>query len=94
MTLKPEKWSQEDWVRFWMHLPIGVATGLFICLPLFRPDRTLVSLTTGILFALWFWIYEIFNEIGKKDKSYKDIIGGAFGFGAVAVISFAVWLLF
>ena len=64
-----------------MHFPIGVACSLLL---------EFKSLH-GVLLTVWFIAYELFNEIGKEDKSYKDVIGGAVGFGATSLIILAVW---
>lgn len=50
---------------------------------------TFIEPVVGVTAMAMFVLYEAFNDWRKQDKSYKDIIGGAFGFWACA----AIWLI-
>ena len=59
----------EEWKRLWMHLPWGMlAVGLFLYHPLLGVTACFMELG-----------YEAMNDWRKKDESYKDVIGIAWG---------------
>lgn len=71
--------THEDWRRLWMHVPWGLAAvGLFLAHPLLGTVACLMELG-----------YEFINDIGKGDKSYKDVIGivwGVLGGGYILLV--------
>jgi len=72
-------YTYPDFLRFWLHFPIGAGGA---CLVFLEP-------TVGIIFNLYFIVYEAFNDWRKKDQSYKDIIGAVAGYAAGS----AIWLI-
>lgn len=60
--------------RFWVHFPVGGGAAAL----------TFLEPTPGIMFTIFFFVYEGFNDWRKRDHSYKDLGGGLFGYAAVA----------
>ena len=61
--------KKTDWLRLWLHVPWGLlAVGLFIFNPLLGATACLMELG-----------YEVMNDLGKGDKSYRDILGIVWG---------------
>jgi len=69
-------WSKQDWIRFWLHFPVGG----------FNIFAFYVGVEYGISFCLLFIIYEIWEDFRIKDLAHKDILGYMWGF-AVGLIS-------
>ena len=68
--------SKKDWIRFWLHYPVGV---LGCLLTLWNP-------AVGVTLTIVFLVYEAMNDWRKKDNSYKDIYGFAFGYATPATV--------
>ena len=66
---------------FLLHFPVGVVA---FFLTLWKPS-------IGITFTFIFLTYEIMNDWRKKDHSYKDVYGFAFGYGIPACFVL-IWL--
>ena len=68
--------SKHDWIRFWLHFPVGLfVAGLTWFIPLL-----------GMLLGVSFLVYEIVQDWRKSDSSFKDIYGYTFGLGTGGVI--------
>jgi len=70
-------------MRLALHFPIGMVGAV---LTLWHPP-------SGIMLMVYFICYEVLNDWRKKDSSYKDVIGGALGFGLTSLILFVINLL-
>ena len=61
--------TREDWRRLWMHVPWGMlAVGLFLYHPVLGATACFMEMG-----------YEFINDMGKKDSSYRDVIGIVWG---------------
>jgi len=68
--------SKLDWIRFWLHVPVGIiCAGLMFFMP-----------WHGAFLTVGFLAYEAMNDWRKKDSSYKDIFGFLFGFGGASIL--------
>ena len=68
--------SKHDWIRFWLHFPIGLLAGW---ISLFYP-------IIGLTFFLGFLTYEAMNDWRKWDWSYKDVLGGVAGYPVIPLL--------
>jgi len=70
--------TKHDWLRFWLHLPVGVVCALL----------TYWHAPLGISGTMIFVTYEIMNDWRKADNSYKDVYGFCWGYiGAGCVLA-------
>lgn len=68
--------TRRDWHRFWMHFPIGMLGAWMVY------QHTAL----GIMLTIYFLTYEVMNDWRKQDRSYKDVIGAAWGYGLVGAM--------
>jgi len=69
-------WEKGDWVRFWLHFPVGVICAWLVFQVPF----------TGFIASLGFMFYEILEDWRIADQSYKDMLGFLWGFISVSLI--------
>lgn len=68
------KWTRLDWIRFFLHLPVGALCS-FLCY---------VLPVHGVTASVVFLAYETLEDWRIADNSFKDVLGFAWGFSAVA----------
>ncbi len=68
----------DDIRRALLHFPVGVFVAWLI----------LVNPALGIMLGITFLVYEIMNDWRKKDWSYKDVYGYAFGLAVGSLLIF------
>ena len=66
----------KDLWRAIIHFPVGALCAI---LTFFLPSL-------GISLTIYFIVYEVLNDWRKKDSSYKDVFGGALGYGAASLV--------
>lgn len=64
------KWTKQDWLRLWMHFPVGVIN-IF---------AFYVGVEYGATFFILFIVYELWEDFRIKDLAHKDILGFMWGF--------------
>lgn len=68
--------TKEDWLRLGQHIPVGLFS-----IWVYSWDKPL-----GVVLLLVFLVYEAFNDWQKRDSSYKDVLGIAWGAALGAII--------
>lgn len=75
--------TREDWLRLWIHFPIGAIAALV-------QTRSTV---TGLTMLVTTLVYEAFNDWRKHDESYKDVLGIVWGYSIVSIALVALEVL-
>jgi len=70
------KWAKSDFIRFWLHFPVGV-----IC------SWLVYSLgAVGVIASVGFMFYEALEDWKINDLSFKDMLGFLWGFISLSII--------
>lgn len=76
-------WTKRDWLRFWLHFPVGIITILACQL----------GWVYGLIFAFGFLVYELNEDMHLTDQAFKDILGWLWGM-AFTIIGLLLLLSF